>query len=37
MAIELQKVDARFGSRMGLSTMEALTNEAGRTADMMFV
>jgi hypothetical protein len=37
MAIELQKVDARFGSRMGMSKMETLTNEAGRTADVMFV
>lgn len=37
MAIELQKVDARFGSRMGMSKMETLTNEAGHTADVMFV
>lgn len=37
MGIELQKVDARFGSQMGVSKMETLTNEAGRTADVMFV
>jgi hypothetical protein len=37
MGIELQKVDARFGSQMGMSKMETLTNEAGRTADVMFV
>jgi hypothetical protein len=37
MGIELQKVDARFGSRMGMSKMETLTNEAGRTAEVMFV
>lgn len=37
MGIELQKVDARFGSRMGMSKMETPTNEAGRTAEVMFV
>jgi hypothetical protein len=37
MGIELQKVDARFGSRMGMSKMETLTNAAGRTAEVMFV
>jgi hypothetical protein len=37
LSIELQKVDARFGPQIGTSKMETLTDEAGRTADVMFV
>ena len=37
LGIELQKVDARFGSRIAMEKMETLTNEAGRTAEVMFV